>query len=201
MRKYEFPTDRTFITTDYMRKKYGKYDPNIFQRWTRQGKVKKIRNGLYRNTDFKPSNTVNYFTVANYTYEPSYVSTYSALRYWDVIPEVVMIVSSVTTKKTAEFEHNFRLTYRQIKPSLFFGYEWVTWSGKPYKLANREKAMIDLAYFEPLFMDEGWLYEMRFDEDVLKEEYRWDLVWQYVAAVESESLRKKMIALQKCYGI
>jgi hypothetical protein len=61
--------------------------------------------------------------------------------------------------------------------------------------------MIDLAYLEPLFADENWLYEMRFDEDVLKEEYRWNLVEHYLDILQSTTLRKKMVALQKCYGL
>ncbi|MEM8528207.1 MAG: hypothetical protein AAGG68_26420 [Bacteroidota bacterium] len=201
MSKYQLPQDRMFITTDYMRKKYGRYDPNIFQRWMKQGKVEKVRNGVYLQTAFKPESFVNYFTIANSIYEPSYVSTYSALRYWDVIPEMVMIISSVTTRKTAAFEYNASLTYQQIKPTYFFGYEWVVWSGPAYKVANREKAMIDLAYLEPLFADEDWLYEMRFDEDVLKEEYRWDLIGQYLEVMKSKTLDKKIAALQKCYGV
>ncbi|MEL6273694.1 MAG: hypothetical protein AAFU03_01140 [Bacteroidota bacterium] len=40
---YVLPKDRTFITPDYMRKRYGKYDPNIFRRWVEQGKVEKVR--------------------------------------------------------------------------------------------------------------------------------------------------------------
>lgn len=32
MAKYELPKDRILITTDYMRKKYGSYDLNIFRR-------------------------------------------------------------------------------------------------------------------------------------------------------------------------
>lgn len=201
MTKYELPKDRTFITTDYMRKRYGAYDPNIFRRWVDQGKVEKVRNGVYRSSDIKPNSLVDFFFVANHIYEPSYVSTYSALRYWDVIPEMVMIVTSVTTKKTATFEYKMRLTYQQIRPSHFFGYEWVTWKGAPYKIANREKAMIDLAYLEPLFADQAWLYEMRFDEDVLKEEYRWDLVDHYLDVLQSKTLRRKIAALQKCYGL
>ncbi|MEM1124853.1 MAG: hypothetical protein AAGJ18_30725, partial [Bacteroidota bacterium] len=151
--------------------------------------------------EFRPSSLVDYFNIANQIYAPSYVSTYSALRYWDVIPEVVMMVTSVTTKKTINFEHNFRLTYQQIKPSFFFGYEYVTWSGKPYKVANREKAMLDLAYLEPFFIDKNWLYEMRFDEDVLKEEYRWDLIGYYLDILKSKTLRKKIMALRKCYDL
>lgn len=201
MTKYELPKDRIFITTDYMRKKYGSYDPNIFRRWVNQGKVEKVRNGVYRNTDFSPSSLVDYFVIANHIYEPSYVSTYTALRYWDVIPEVVRIITSVTTRKTAAFEYKVRMTYQQINPSYFFGYEWVKWTGEPYKVANREKAMIDLAYLEPLFADQDWLHEMRFDEDVLKEEYRWDLVEHYLDSLQSKTLRKKIIALQKCYGL
>jgi predicted transcriptional regulator of viral defense system len=201
MSKYELPKDRIFITTDYMRKKYGSYDPNIFRRWVDQGKVEKLRNGVYRNTDFKPSSLVDYFVIANHIYEPSYVSTYTALRYWDVIPEAVRIITSVTTRKTATFGYKVRMTYQQIKPTHFFGYEWVIWTGEPYKVANREKAMIDLAYLEPLFADQDWLYEMRFDEDVLKEEYRWDLMEHYLDILQSEALRKKIAALQKCYAL
>ncbi|MEM8523315.1 MAG: hypothetical protein AAGG68_01670 [Bacteroidota bacterium] len=87
------------------------------------------------------------------------------------------------------------LTYQQIKPTHFFGYEWVVWSEPAYKIVNREKAMFNLVYLEPLFADEDWLYEVRFDEDVLKEEYRWDLIVQYLEVMKSKTLDKKIAAL------
>lgn len=131
MAKYELPKDRILITTDYMRKKYGSYDPNVFRRWVDQGKVEKVRNGVYCKTDFKANSLVDYFFIAHRVYAPSYVSTYTALRYWDVIPEMVEIITSVTTRKTANFEYKARMTYQQIKPSCDFGYEWVTWGIRP----------------------------------------------------------------------
>lgn len=54
------------------------------------------------------------------------------------------------------------------------------WIGEFYKVVNWEKVMIDLVYLEFLFFDQDWLYEMWFDEDVLKEEYCWDFVEYYL---------------------
>lgn len=199
--KYEIP-DYPFITTDYMRKRYGRFDPNVFKRWERGNKVQKIRNGLYHNEAYEIIGSVGMFSIANQIYDPSYVSTISALRYWNLIPETVYSVSSVTTKKTQQFEYNStRFNYQTISPKLFFGYEVVKWSGLPYRIATKEKALLDLAYLEPLFKDPDWLYEMRFDSDVLHNELDWYLMFAYADQMGSKRVFNNITKLLEVYEV
>src|SRR3989338_4096794 len=46
------------------------------------------------------------YKIANKVYAPSYVSLDSALSKYDIIPETVYAITSVTTKATREFSDN-----------------------------------------------------------------------------------------------
>ncbi|MEL6669297.1 MAG: hypothetical protein AAFP08_10035, partial [Bacteroidota bacterium] len=61
----EIPEGHDFITPLQLRKRYGKYDPNVFKRWQEQGKVEKIRNGLYLSSSFEHYSEVDTFKIAN----------------------------------------------------------------------------------------------------------------------------------------
>lgn len=202
MPKYELPKDRVFITTDYMRKKYGKYDPNIFQRWAEQGKVEKVRNGVYRSSDLIIESDWDRYVVANELQYPSYVSLYSALYFYNLIPEYVYDVTSVSTKKTQTYIfRGTHYTFQQLKPTLFFGYQVFSWKGNQIRIALLEKAILDFAYLEPLFIDSAWLEEMRFDEDVLRDEVDWDLMDSFAKKINSTNIFKKLATLRKTYDL
>lgn len=191
-----------FITTDYMRKKYGTYDPNVFRRWVEQGKVEKLRNGVYRCSDSVLESDWDRYVMANVLQYPSYVSLHSALYFYNLIPEYVFSVSSVSTKKTQLY--TFRgapYTFQQLKPSLYFGYRVFSWKGNQFRIALLEKAILDLAYLEPLFIDPGWLEEMRFDEEVLREEVDWALLTSFAREMDAPSIFKKVNALRSTYGL
>lgn len=202
MNKYELPQDRVFITTDYMRKRYGKYDPNIFKRWTQQGKVEKVRNGVYRNVDSVLRGNWDRYVIANKLQYPSYISLHSALHFYNLIPEYVFDVTSISTKKTQVFTfRNTHYTFQQLKPELFFGYQVFPWRGGQIRMALLEKVILDFAYLEPLFIDPAWLEEMRFDEDVLREEVNWNVVDSFAKKINSTTLFKKLAALRKTYDV
>ncbi|NBC05807.1 MAG: hypothetical protein GVY26_01285 [Bacteroidetes bacterium] len=202
MSKYELPKDRTLITTDYMRKKYGKYDPNIFRRWVDQGKVEKVRNGVYRFSDSVLESDWDRYVIANALQYPSYVSLHSALYFYNLIPEYVFNVSSVSTKKTQFYTfRDTRYTFQQLKPSLYFGYRVFSWKGNQFRIALLEKAILDLAYLEPLFVDPSWLEEMRFDEDVLRDEVDWAIVSSFARKMDAPSIYKKINTLRSTYSL
>ena len=202
MAKYELPKDRIFITTDYMRKKYGKYDPNIFRRWVDQGKVEKVRNGVYRSSDSVMQSDWDRYVIASALQYPSYISLHSALYFYNLIPEYVFNVSSVSTKKTQVYTfRGAHYTFQQLKPSLFFGYQIFSWKGNQFRIALLEKAILDLAYLEPLFIDPGWLEEMRFDEDVLREEVDWTIVESFAQKMNAPTILRKINALRSTYSL
>lgn len=202
MGKYEVPTDRVFITTDYMRKKYGKYDPNIFKRWVEQGKVEKVRNGLYRSAATRMKSDLDRFALANTIQHPSYVSLHSALYFYNLIPEYVFDITSVSTKKTnAYIFRGANYSYQQLKKELFFGYQTYSWKGDKIKIATLEKALLDFAYLEPNFGDPAWLEEMRFDEDILREEVDWVKAFLLATQMESEATMTRMAKLLETYDL
>ncbi|MFT4751411.1 MAG: putative transcriptional regulator of viral defense system [Bdellovibrionota bacterium] len=203
MSKYVFPEEKTFIRPVDMRKRYGEnYDPNIFKRWADQGRVEKLRNGLYLNTEWTMESEVDAFTLANEMYTPSYVSTYSALQYHSIIPEHVFEVTSVSTRKTKAFVHDGkRYDYRTVKSELFFGFDVVTWRGNTYSVATPEKALFDLAYLEPDFSDPLWLEEMRFDTWSLSEDLNWDNMFLFAHKMNMKTVYKRISLLLEVYDL
>lgn len=126
--------------------------------WQKKGLVIKLRKGLYilneRDRKIYPSRIF----LANSLYFPSYVSTEYALGYYDLIPEKVEDVTSITTKKTAKFTNAFgAFLYQHLKTNLFFGFtEIEDENGLPVFIAEPEKAMLDFIYLNfRYFKDKG----------------------------------------------
>jgi len=82
--------------------------------------------------------------IANKVYSPSYISLDSALAKYDLIPETVYTLTSVTTKATREFTDDQTVyRYYRIKKEAFTGYHQeddTLW-------ADPEKAVVDYLYF------------------------------------------------------
>jgi len=76
------------------------------------------------------------------------VSTEYALGYYDLIPERVEDVTSVTTKNIKKFANAFgTFHYQHIKTDLFFGFREIKDENEfPVFIAEPEKAMLDFIY-------------------------------------------------------
>ena len=193
--KYEVP-DKLFITPADMRLRYGRYDPNVFRRWERAGKVRKIRNGLYRTGQREIQGDYDRFVQAKHIYGPSYVSLYSALRLYNFIPEAVYRVTSITTRKTNSLRvGNTSYDYQTVKPELFFGYRTEHWKGSTFYLATPEKALLDLAYLEPDFSDREWIRGMRFDYEEMQELLDWSTMFLYADQIDSRVMKLRITLL------
>jgi len=91
--------------------------------WTRTGKLLQLRRGVYA---FPPQNHVDgpqRFVVANHMVRPSYISLQSALSYYDLIPEHVAAITSVTTARPQTLTNDFgRFIYRHVKTDFYYGF-------------------------------------------------------------------------------
>jgi len=127
-----------------------KIDPGFHRRrlveWQKAGYILKIRNGYYCFSDRVKSEQFNLY-LANQLYKPSYISLISAFAFYNLIPEAVFHVTSIATLKTATFKTDFgRFDYRNIKPSLFFGYKLEKTDHFIIKIAEPEKMILDYCY-------------------------------------------------------
>jgi predicted transcriptional regulator of viral defense system len=133
----------------------GDVNPDYLRRqlsgWTASGKLWQLRRGLYTLAPPYRKETPHPFLIANRLVSGSYVSLEAALAYYDLIPEYVAAVTSVTTGRPGEWvNRSGRFLYRHIQPALFFGYERIQLTpGQMAFMAMPEKALLDLVYFQP----------------------------------------------------
>ncbi len=119
----------------------------LLHRYSAQGALLKLRNGLYAFAQQLPSAMV----IANRLYEPSYLSLEFALAYYHVMPETVYRITSVTSRPTRIITTaGTTFEYHRIKRSAFTGYEPAKVGIETVLLAMPEKALVDYLYFVDL---------------------------------------------------
>jgi predicted transcriptional regulator of viral defense system len=128
-----------------------KLDPGFHRQqlyyWHNQGYIKPLAGGYYILAD-RAMNEKVLFMAANKVYEPSYVSLESALAYYEIIPETVLGVTSISSRKTKQYDSAWgTFSYRSVKPQYMIGYQVIESSPEiRFKIANLEKAILDYLY-------------------------------------------------------
>ena len=132
-------------------------------RWVKDGRLIKLRRGLYVLTEPYRKVSPEPFYVANTLKSASYVSLQSALAYYGLIPEYVPVVTSVTTKRPQSYNTELgRYEFKHIKKTLFYGYKQLeVVSGQNVFIALPEKALLDLVYLSPDADNPKYLRELR----------------------------------------
>lgn len=116
-----------------------------------------LKNGLYVSADFfdKNRDDISYsFFLANITRTPSYVSSWTALQYYNLTTEVIHTITSVTLKVTRDYQTKAgNFSYQSISKEFFSGFSLVTGktvlpaSRLDFFIASPAKALFDLLYF------------------------------------------------------
>lgn len=117
-------------------------------RWAQQGKILRLKRGLYTLPEDLRKTKFSLRWLANTLYSPSYLSGEFILAWHDLIPERVPVWTSVTRLKTMTFQNALgTFSYRHLKPDLFFGFEELM-DEHHHKImaATKEKALLDTLY-------------------------------------------------------
>lgn len=131
--------------------------------WARAGKVVQLRRGLYTLAQAYQTEQPHSYLIANHLVQASYVSLHTALSHYDLIPEHVAVITSVTTGRPGLWQNPYgHFSYRHLQPSLFFGftYHQVTATQWVY-LATPEKALLDLIYLTPKANSAAYIQALR----------------------------------------
>ncbi len=118
-------------------------------RWTNQGKLIRLKQGLYIFSQSRSKTNLNEFTISHLLYQPSYVSLESVLNNYGIIPDIpweTTAINPLTTKKFQTPLGNY--SFSKIHQSLFFGYRFYAdvRTDDRYYLAEPEKALLDFIY-------------------------------------------------------
>ena len=134
--------------------------------WLKKGYIKKVKKGLYVLTS--AIDRVDPIVLADRIYSPSYLSLEYALNYYGIIPDIPGTYTSVSTRKTENFNNKFgNYSYQKIKKELFTGYEIIQDGVLSYEVASPEKALFDYLYLNKnKFVAEfNFWKELRIDEE------------------------------------
>jgi len=113
--------------------------------------IVQLKRGVYVTSDFYMRNKadISYlFYIANILRSPSYVSSWTALQYYNLTTEVISIITSVTEKVTRDYETKIAsFSYHSINKKLFSDFSFK--KGKfEFFIAPPSKALFDLLYFK-----------------------------------------------------
>jgi Predicted transcriptional regulator len=196
-----FFKNRVLIDVQEVRQVFPDFASRRFYEWQKKGYIKKLASQFYIFADKKISESENNF-IANKLFEPSYVSLESALRYYNLIPEVVFLTTSITTRKTKLIKTavgNFQ--YRAVKENLFFGYKIIDFDGVAYKIAEPEKALLDFLYLRSDLKTEADFAELRMNEEDYRKTINQVKLNKYLELFDSATLGKKIKVLNKVLKI
>lgn len=128
-------------------------------RFLKHKEIFRLKKGLYISADFfnKNRSDISYsFYLANIIRTPSYISSWSALQFYNLTTEIICIITSVTPKVTRNYTTKAgNFTYNSIKKGLFSDFSLM--KGKvagerstrlDFFIASPAKALFDLLYFK-----------------------------------------------------
>lgn len=139
-----YQSNLELFTTKTLRDMLGANVPqatffSMLNRLTRQNILQKLERDKY----LRVGGHAHDFRIANFLYEPSYVSLEAALNFHGVLSQFPYEIASMTTRKPVTKtidEKTYR--YARIKKTFFWGYEPV----QGFLIAQPEKALLDLLY-------------------------------------------------------
>lgn len=159
---------RPLISLIEINKAFPKLDKRRLTEWNKKGYIENVKRGFYRFRD-QPLNQETIYFIANKIYQPSYISLESALTYYQIIPEAVFSVTSISTLNTTQLNASVgTLTYNHLKENLFFGYELIELNGLTIAFASPEKAILDYLYLHSNLISIEDFEGLRWNKEILK---------------------------------
>ena len=178
-------------------------------RWQKKGYILRLKNQWYAFNDADSHENIEWL-AANLIYAPSYVSLQSALSWYNLIPEMIAAITSVTSRKTNKFSTPLaNFDYHRIKPEIFgFGYvlddmdAYKSVGGKSRKImvATPQKAILDFFYINSYYDSEKDMKDLRLHDAELANIINEDF-YQFLERYESKALEHRIRLLTKTYGL
>lgn len=178
-----------------------KIDENFHRRrlneWQDKGYIKKVIDKYYIFSDRELNENV-LFEIANRIYNPSYISLEIALSYYNLIPETVYTITSISTRRTYSFDTEIgRFIYRTVKADYFFGYRFIDYDNHRFKIGSHEKVILDYLYLNPGIKRKIDFESLRIDRDVFFERIDKEILFEFLERFKQKALKKRISSLFK----
>lgn len=180
--------EKTVFTSNDVRVVFDEFDRAQMRGWIKAGWVIRLRKGIYTT-----EKQVSEMLVANEMSE-SYLSLEWALGYYQMIPEVVRKITSVSCirNETVENERGI-FEYKKIVPELYSGYTFVRVGERDVKIAKPTKVLFDWLLLRKIKTKDE-IEEMRLNLEgrLVKREFV-----DYIKLMKNKKEKAKMVELLK----
>jgi len=165
-------------------------------RWVGAGKLVRLRRGKYMLPTLYQAQAPHPFYISNYLYSPSYISLYTALEYFKLIPEHTHLIQAVTTRDTRHWQTPMgSFHYHSLKTNRFSGYSLEQMGNHAQQnalIASPEKALVDICLLNCGEWDaQRWRSLRLQDTEVLDP----DNLFEYTRIIPSKKLARGIRAL------
>jgi len=141
----------------------------FFSRHIKSGKFIRVKKGFYTTREYVDTTQKNGFFpsylefLANMLSQPSYLSLEYILSRHNLITEITVNFTSVTTSKTKHFSNHLgRFFYHTVREELFSGFDIRKEGGLTILKATKAKALFDFLYLRKnLLVDKKAVEELR----------------------------------------
>ena len=178
-------------------------------RWQRKGYILRLRNRWYAFNDAESLENIEWL-AATLIYTPSYISLHTALSWYNLIPEMIVSTTLVSTRKTNKFSTPLgNFDYHRIKPELFgFGYTLENMDASSSKsknsrkimVATPQKAILDFFYINSFYSSEKDMEDLRLNYSELTKIVNNEF-YRYLERYESRALNSRIRLMTKTYGL
>jgi len=165
--------------------------------FVKRGKINRIKRGLYllpQASDLHP------YAISEKIDPEAVISLETVLSRAGIIPETVFGTTAVTQGKTRQFSVDSfgNIYFRHLKPQLNFGWVVENYGRYPVRIAEPEKALLDLLWLHRFESDPAsYLYELRLD---FSETFSWDKLSYYANVYENSQIDNYVEILKQEYA-
>ncbi len=179
------------------RKLFPGFDRKRLSQWQQKKYISKVLRGNYVFNEEKMSDSF-LSQIACTVYKPSYLSLEYALWKHGFIPEAVFALTMITTRKTFRIDfRNHRFIYRNVKPSLFFGYRIENEGQHRSLIAEPEKALLDFIHLNAQINTQDEFESLRLNFWQMKQTLNFKTMDAYAKAFHSKALNERYSLLKK----
>lgn len=156
---------------------------SLLKRACAKGELIRVKNGLYLIGEEDRRYGFHLNSVANLMVRPSYISLETALSYYSLIPEAVYTTTSVTTKRSNEYNTPVGIfSFAHLMQDYFnFGFYHLASENGPYLIATPLKALIDYI----VVMNKNYKSVSDLEDDL---RFDWDEFVSYKEFINQESV-------------
>ena len=117
----------------------------------------------------------------------------SALAYYEIIPETVLGVTSISSRKTKQYDSAWGVfSYRSVKPQYMIGYQVIeNTPGIKFKIACLEKALLDFLYLSSKIQSMADFEGLRWNRNQLHDLLDHAMFTRYVKLFDKRALENR----------